>query len=87
ARRFSIPVLGEGRYTQRWEIESALRAGAAGVVIGGAINDPIKQTRSLLPSLAVTENVGAIDIGGTWLRFGVFSSDWQLLHHDRIELP
>lgn len=87
SRTLRAPVLGEGRYAHRWQIEAALRSGAKGVVVGGALNDPIKQTRALMPSLRATRNVGAVDIGGTWLRFGVFTPDWHLVHHDRIELP
>ena len=87
ARTLRVPVLGEGRFTQRWQIEAALRAGARGVVIGGALNDPVKQTRALIPNLKSPSNVGAVDIGGTWLRFGVFTADWHLIHHEHIELP
>lgn len=31
--------------------------------------------------------VGAVDIGGTWLRFGVFSPDWQVVSVDRTPNP
>lgn len=87
SRSLNVPILGEGRYTQTWQIEAGLRAGASGIVVGGAINDPIKQTRAMMPTPRVTGNVGAFDIGGTWLRFGVFNSSWKMVHHDRIELP
>ena len=76
------PVLAEGRYSQRWEVETALRIGAKGVVVGGALNDPVKQTRALKPiSLTPTtkdEKIGAVDIGGTWLRFAVFNAAWEM---------
>lgn len=65
------PVIAEGRYAQRWQVEAALRIGAIAVVVGGAINDPVKQTRALMPTVH-RGKVGAVDIGGTWLRFGVF---------------
>lgn len=86
-QRVNVPVLAEGRYAARWEVEAALRIGAAGVIVGGALNDPVKQTRALTPSPEVSGNVGAVDIGGTWLRFGVFSSDWRLLESERTPNP
>jgi hypothetical protein len=88
--RLRTPVFAEGRYAQRWEVEAALRIGANGVIVGGAINDPVKQTRALLPrhaALGEGERVGAVDIGGTWLRFGTFSGDWKLLDSDRTPNP
>jgi putative N-acetylmannosamine-6-phosphate epimerase len=90
-RAVDVPVIAEGRYSQRWEVETALRIGAAGVVVGGALNDPVKQTRALMPRvpfLRLGERpVGAIDIGGTWLRFGVFGTDWQIQTIDRTPNP
>jgi putative N-acetylmannosamine-6-phosphate epimerase/predicted NBD/HSP70 family sugar kinase len=65
-------VIAEGRFTQRWQVEAALAIGAKGVVVGGAINDPVKQTRALTPVSRAYDKVGAIDLGGTWLRFGFF---------------
>ncbi len=86
-----IPVLAEGRYTQRWQVEAALKIGAVGVVVGGALNDPVKQTRALMPRFGRNKGeprkVGAVDIGGTWLRFGVFSEDWQLVKSERVANP
>ncbi|HVT10764.1 MAG TPA: putative N-acetylmannosamine-6-phosphate 2-epimerase [Fimbriimonadaceae bacterium] len=87
ARKTRVPILAEGRYGARWQVEAALRIGAAGVVVGGAINDPVKTTRALLPSPRRSGTVGAVDIGGTWLRFAVFSPDWDLLEVERIHLP
>jgi putative N-acetylmannosamine-6-phosphate epimerase/predicted NBD/HSP70 family sugar kinase len=82
------PVLAEGRFTEPWQVRTALRIGAAGVVIGGAINDPSKNTRRFLDVLGLPEGpIGAVDIGGTWLRFGVFSNAWELGHVERIPLP
>lgn len=83
-----IPVLAEGRFTTPAQAQAALRIGAAGIVVGGAINDPIKQTRAFVkPTVRPDGLVGAVDIGGTWLRFGVFDSTGQLLGVDRIETP
>ena len=73
-----IPVLAEGRFSQRWEVEAALRIGAKGVVVGGAINDPVKQTKAMLPTTRPGGKVGAVDLGGTWMRFAVFNEDWTL---------
>ena len=80
----TVPVFAEGRYSEHWQIEAALRIGAVGVIVGGALNDPIKTTRSLMPSRRSTENVGAVDIGGTWMRFGTFSPDWKLIEMERM---
>lgn len=85
AVRSGKPVIAEGRYAHRWQVDAALRIGATSVVVGGAINDPVKQTRALMPSLS-TGKIGAIDIGGTWLRFGVFE-DSQLIDLRKIERP
>lgn len=85
--KVKTPVIAEGRYTQKWQVEAALRMGAIAVVVGGALNDPIKQTRALMPTMKPTGKIGAVDIGGTWLRFGVFSPDWVLEATDRVPLP
>lgn len=86
-RAVHVPVIAEGRYTQRWEVDAALRIGAVAVTIGGALNDPVKQTRALWPTALPQERtpedapgtIGAVDIGGTWLRFGTFTEDWRLV--------
>ncbi|HEY0866835.1 MAG TPA: putative N-acetylmannosamine-6-phosphate 2-epimerase [Fimbriimonas sp.] len=93
-RTVAVPVVAEGRYAQGWHVEAALRIGAAAVVVGGALNDPVKQTKALLPRSRSSKwaakdgsNVGAVDIGGTWLRFGVFTPDWQIVSIDRTPNP
>jgi len=84
----SIPVVAEGRFTQPGQAQAALRMGAAGVVIGGAINDPIKQTRAfVLPTRRPEGYVGAVDLGGTWLRYGVFDPTGQMITVERIQTP
>lgn len=87
--RVPVPVIAEGRYGRRWEVEAALRIGATAVVVGGALNDPVKTTRALRPrpGLDPGARVGAIDIGGTWLRYAVFTPDWQLESVDRTPNP
>lgn len=81
-------ILAEGRFAEPWEVSAALRIGADGVVIGGAINDPIKQTRRFVQATArIQENVVGIDLGGTWLRAGLFSPEAQLITSDRIPAP
>lgn len=87
-RESSVPVLAEGRYQEPWQVSAALRAGASGVVIGGALNDPVKQTARFLEAASRYEGpVGAVDIGGTWLRFAKFTADWQVETVDRVPLP
>ncbi len=83
----NVPVFAEGRFTQRWEVEAALRMGAAAVVVGGALNDPVKQTIALKPDPTAEGMIGAVDIGGTWLRFATFSPDWKLQSIERTPYP
>lgn len=86
-KHIGVPVLAEGRFAEPHQVQSALRLGAAGVVVGGALNDPVKQTERFLKATPFRGTVGAVDIGGTWMRFGVFSPDWKLLHQERVALP
>lgn len=87
-RESSVPVLAEGRYATPEQVQTAMLIGAAGVVVGGALNDPVKQTRAFLrASRPEVGLVGAVDMGGTWLRFGVFSEDGRLLRSERVPLP
>lgn len=82
-----LPVLAEGRYAEPWQAQAAVRAGAKGVVVGGALNDPVKQTRRFRDAVVLpAKPVGAVDIGGTWMRFGLFSPDWELLDSERVPL-
>ena len=78
-------VIAEGRYSCRWQVEAALHIGAIAVVVGGAINDPVKQTRAMTPS-ATQGRIGAVDIGGTWLRFGIFEGS-KLVDIRKVERP
>lgn len=67
------PVIAEGRFTDPAQVQCALRMGAVAVVVGGALNDPWKRTRAFAQAARPrSEKVGAVDLGGTWLRFGVF---------------
>ncbi|MEX2242475.1 MAG: putative N-acetylmannosamine-6-phosphate 2-epimerase [Fimbriimonadaceae bacterium] len=82
------PTLAEGRYQDEWHIESAMRMGACGVVIGGALNDPVKQTRRFLTAAQrYPRPVAAFDLGGTWMRFGLFSANWELIESDWVSMP
>jgi predicted NBD/HSP70 family sugar kinase len=88
ANKFSHPILAEGRYAEPWQVKAALLAGASGVVIGGAINDPIKQTRKFVQTLRRESTpIAAIDLGGTWLRFAVVSPNGDIIHSERIPNP
>lgn len=69
ASQLDALLLAEGRYESTDAARAALSAGAEGVVIGGAINDPVKNTKRF--ALALRQKTGpvtAIDLGGTWLR-------------------
>ncbi len=87
AARFPIPVLAEGRFEQTWQVRAALRAGASGVVMGGALNDPIKQTRRFVEASREQGPVGAVDIGGTWLRFGTVDGQGRVTGSVRVPQP
>lgn len=88
ASKLGIPLLAEGRYEEPWQARAALRAGACAVVIGGALNDPVKQTRSFLAAMRPqAEEVGAVDIGGTWLRAGIVSADGTIRDVERAPNP
>ena len=84
----NVPVIAEGRFTERWQIDAALRIGAVAVTVGGALNDPVKRTRALWPSsVDHGGEIGAVDIGGTWLRFATFSEDWTMGEVQRTPYP
>ncbi len=88
AAAVGVPVLAEGRFGEPWHAAAALRAGAIGVVVGGALNDPVKQTRAFLAVCKSVEGpIGAVDLGGTWLRYGVFDARWKLLDTERTPTP
>lgn len=87
-QNLSIPVIAEGRYSESWQVQAAMRIGAAAVVMGAALNDtPTLTKRYFQAATAPAEEVGAFDIGGTWLRFGRFSAAGELLQSERIPLP
>jgi putative N-acetylmannosamine-6-phosphate epimerase len=81
------PILAEGRFQEPWQARAALRMGAAGVVIGGALNDPVKQTRRFLAAGPAAERAGSVDLGGTWLRFAVVNSSLEIESLVRIPTP
>lgn len=81
-------LIAEGRYSAPWQARTAINIGADAIVIGGSLNDPVKQTAAFSKAVSrPTENVGAVDIGGTWLRFAVFSPDLELLSLEKVALP
>ncbi len=80
-------VIAEGRYSEPWEAQAAIAIGAEAVVIGGALNDPTKQTRRFATAIEPSqEPVGAVDIGGTWLRFALVAPERKILRVERINL-
>ena len=86
ARELGVPVIAEGRYEETWQVRAALAAGAVGVVVGGALNDPVKTTQKFLSAALPAPRVGAVDLGGTWLRWAVFE-DGRLCSQEKIALP
>lgn len=84
----SVPVIAEGRYAEPWQVSAARQIGAVSVVIGGALNDPVKQTRAFRSAVAVPDSpVLAIDIGGTWLRGALAAPDGAIVETQRTALP
>lgn len=81
------PVFAEGRFSQPWQMAAALRLGAAGVVVGGSLNDPVKQTQWFIKGLPQTDLAGAVDLGGTWLRFALAGPDLKLNEIRRTPQP
>lgn len=86
ARELGVPVIAEGRYEETWQVRAALAAGAVGVVVGGALNDPVKTTHKFLSAARPAPRVGAVDLGGTWLRWAVWE-DGRLCAHEKVALP
>ncbi len=86
------PIFAEGGYFHKSQIQMAIKAGAAAVVVGTAINDAARQTRWLMPPPTLdladpNPRIGAVDIGGTWLRFATFTSDLQMLEEVKTPNP
>lgn len=66
-------VIAEGRYAEPWQAQAAMAMGAIAVTIGGALNDPHKQTERFLSAMRTAPGpIGAVDIGGTWIRFATY---------------
>lgn len=82
-----VPVIAEGRYSSAEDVRAAIRIGAAAVVVGGALNDPVKQTRAFVNAVTTPPQVGAVDIGGTWLRFATVTPDAVVANRQQIPLP
>lgn len=82
------PIIAEGRYQEPWQAQAALAIGASAVVIGGALNDPVKQTaRFVAAKPVIDEAIGAFDLGGTWLRFGIPAKHGEFFETDKIKAP
>ncbi|MBL8060782.1 MAG: putative N-acetylmannosamine-6-phosphate 2-epimerase [Chthonomonas sp.] len=80
-------VIAEGRYAEPWQAQAALAMGAIGVTIGAALNDIVRLTQNFVRAMQPYHGpVGAVDIGGTWIRFAVFQ-DGELTHIIREPLP
>ena len=83
-----IVVLAEGRYDAPWQLRAALASGADGIVMGGALNDPLKNTSKFLGATKRwAEPVAAFDLGGTWLRYAHVSPLGDIIRAERIPLP
>jgi len=71
-RAYGDIVIAEGRYAEPIQAQTARQIGALAVVVGGALNDPIKQTKAFARATRrQADRVLAVDIGGTWLRAAV----------------
>jgi len=78
-----VPVVAEGRLKAPWQVQVALQIGAKAVVVGGALNDPVKQTRDFRALVPRSKALLAVDIGGTWTRAALFHG-WKLVESWRI---
>jgi putative N-acetylmannosamine-6-phosphate epimerase len=65
----SVPVLLEGRVRGPEDCRRAIGMGAAGVVVGTALNDVRRLTRAAARASTPPGPCGAADIGGTWTRY------------------
>ncbi len=84
----NVPIIAEGRYQEPWQAQAALNIGAQAVVIGGALNDPVKQTARFVGAVhPVNQKVGAVDLGGTWLRFAVADERGELSAVEKTSGP
>jgi putative N-acetylmannosamine-6-phosphate epimerase len=83
-----VIVLAEGRYEAPWQLGAALASGADGIVMGGALNDPLKNTTKFLAATKRwSQPVAAFDLGGTWLRYAHVSALGEIIRSERIPLP
>ncbi|MGE0000717.1 MAG: ROK family protein [Fimbriimonadaceae bacterium] len=83
----TVPVLLEGRVRGPHDFVRSMRAGAAAAVVGSSLNDAHRLTRSFVRSLPGQHQVGAVDIGGTWMRFAVFEGPGSPGPVERAPLP
>lgn len=83
----SVPVLLEGRVRGPHDFVRSIRAGAQATVVGSALNDARRLTRSIVRSLPGQRRVGALDVGGTWIRFAVFEGSGAPGPVERAPLP
>jgi putative N-acetylmannosamine-6-phosphate epimerase len=82
-----VPVLAEGRLRGPEDFALALAAGAAGAVVGTALNDARRLARQLVRAAPLQAPVGALDVGGTWIRFAVFGPEGRPGEIERAPLP
>ncbi|MEZ5163862.1 MAG: putative N-acetylmannosamine-6-phosphate 2-epimerase [Fimbriimonadaceae bacterium] len=88
ASKLGVPIIAEGRYLTPEQCNHALAFGACCVVIGGMLNDPIKNTRRIVSSLRdFDQTVGCVDLGGTWLRFATFQREHGIQNREQIPTP
>ncbi|MCB0825153.1 MAG: putative N-acetylmannosamine-6-phosphate 2-epimerase [Armatimonadetes bacterium] len=88
ASKLGVPIIAEGRYLTPEQCNHALAFGACCVVIGGMLNDPIKNTRRIVSGLRnFDQTVGCVDLGGTWLRFATFHREHGIQSREQIPTP
>lgn len=88
-----VPVLAEGRIATPREAQSALEAGAAAVIVGSAITRPHLVTEDFVRAVRAAKRTRAaqtvvgIDLGGTNTKYGLVSSQGELLWHGVVATP
>jgi putative N-acetylmannosamine-6-phosphate epimerase len=86
--RGQIAVLAEGRFETVGQVRAAVRGGVAGVVVGGALNDPLKNSERFCAAAQLPKGMtAAFDVGGTWIRYGLFLENGTLSTNEAAPLP
>ena len=89
-----VPVIAEGHIQTPAQVRAALEAGAYAIIVGTAITRPEMITRELVAAAQSWQRAQdpkrvfvGIDMGGTRTKFGLVSSQGELLYHSSTPTP